>query len=88
MNARHPTLLLATSLLLSACQQETVREIDWAKAALARNPHYEVVATRRSRLRPGVNLAHQREPVATNGRLHSWSLPRTLISRSADSARQ
>jgi hypothetical protein len=45
MNARHPILLLATSLLLCACQQETVREIDWAKAALARNPNYEIVAT-------------------------------------------
>jgi hypothetical protein len=45
MNARHATLLLASSLLLIACQQETVREIDWAKAALARNPNYEIVAT-------------------------------------------
>ena len=32
--------------LLGACaRQETVREIDWAKAALARNPAYEIVAT-------------------------------------------
>ncbi len=32
--------------LLGACaKQETVREIDWAKAALARNPAYEIVAT-------------------------------------------
>jgi hypothetical protein len=31
---------------LSACgKQERVREIDWAKAALARNPAYEIVAT-------------------------------------------
>jgi hypothetical protein len=36
-----PALLLG----LAACQQETVREIDWAKAALARNPAYEIVAT-------------------------------------------
>jgi len=33
-------------LLLVACaRQETVREIDWAKTALARNPAYEIVAT-------------------------------------------
>ena len=45
MNARL-TLLLGTSLWLAACtRQETVREIDWAKAALARNPNYEIVAT-------------------------------------------
>jgi hypothetical protein len=32
--------------LLSACSQgERVREIDWAKAALARNPAYEILAT-------------------------------------------
>jgi hypothetical protein len=43
MNAR--LLLLTTVFCVSACQQETVREIDWAKAALARNPNYEIVAT-------------------------------------------
>ena len=33
-------------MLASACaKQEAVREIDWAKAALARNPAYEIVAT-------------------------------------------
>ena len=32
--------------LISACaKQETAREIDWAKTALARNPAYEIVAT-------------------------------------------
>jgi hypothetical protein len=32
--------------LASACtRQESAREIDWAKAALARNPAYEIVAT-------------------------------------------
>ena len=32
--------------LLAACSQsERVREIDWAKAALARNPAYEILAT-------------------------------------------
>jgi hypothetical protein len=37
---------LATLLLATACaRQERVREIDWAKAALARNPAYEIVAT-------------------------------------------
>jgi hypothetical protein len=36
----------ATLTLLSACvKQERVREIDWAKAALARNPAFEIVAT-------------------------------------------
>ena len=33
-------------MLASACaRQEPAREIDWAKAALARNPAYEIVAT-------------------------------------------
>jgi len=33
-------------VLATACsKQETVREIDWAKSALARNPAYEIVAT-------------------------------------------
>ena len=32
--------------LLAACsKQESAREIDWAKAALARNPAYEIIAT-------------------------------------------
>ncbi|MEO8061433.1 MAG: hypothetical protein ABI821_01660 [Pseudomonadota bacterium] len=36
----------ATLTLLGACaKQERVREIDWAKAALARNPAFEIVAT-------------------------------------------
>ena len=41
-------LILAASslLLISACaKQESVREVDWAKAALARNPAVEIVAT-------------------------------------------
>ena len=43
MKARHALLL---PLVLAACtQQESVREIDWAKAALARNPNYEIMAT-------------------------------------------
>jgi hypothetical protein len=33
-------------MALSACtKQESIREVDWAKAALARNPNYEIVAT-------------------------------------------
>ncbi|HUQ12568.1 MAG TPA: hypothetical protein VM146_19840 [Steroidobacteraceae bacterium] len=45
MNARH-LLPIASFLCLAACtQQESVREIDWAKAALARNPNFEIVAT-------------------------------------------
>lgn len=44
MNTRHALLFVA--FVLAACsQQESVREIDWAKAALARNPDYEIVAT-------------------------------------------
>ena len=36
----------ATLTLLGACaKQESVREIDWAKSALARNPAYEILAT-------------------------------------------
>jgi len=33
-------------VLSSGCsRQESVREVDWAKAALARNPDYEIIAT-------------------------------------------
>ena len=33
-------------VLVSGCsRQESVREVDWAKAALARNPDYEIIAT-------------------------------------------
>jgi hypothetical protein len=48
MNARHPARAIAMAALLfglGSCQQETVREIDWAKAALARNPDFEIIAT-------------------------------------------
>jgi uncharacterized Zn-binding protein involved in type VI secretion len=51
MNARHaaPGLLslalLATVSFTACTKQESIREIDWAKAALARNPAYEIVAT-------------------------------------------
>ncbi len=39
-------VFLATFVVLAGCgRQERVREIDWAKAALARNPAYEIVAT-------------------------------------------
>jgi hypothetical protein len=40
-------LLFAASLALAAgcTRQESAREIDWARAALARNPAYEIVAT-------------------------------------------
>jgi hypothetical protein len=47
MKMRSYKLLAACGLVLvSACaRQESAREIDWAKAALARNPAYEIVAT-------------------------------------------
>ena len=47
MNTRVSTVLVACVLAFaSACaKQEAVREIDWAKSALARNPAYEIVAT-------------------------------------------
>jgi hypothetical protein len=46
MNARHLALLALITVWLAACsRQETVREIDWAKEALARNPEFEIVAT-------------------------------------------
>jgi uncharacterized Zn-binding protein involved in type VI secretion len=39
-------LVTATLAMLSACAREPgAREIDWAKAALARNPAFEIVAT-------------------------------------------
>lgn len=46
MNTPRGLLLILSSVWLVACsRQETVREIDWAKAALARNPDFEIVAT-------------------------------------------
>jgi hypothetical protein len=50
MSTRHPLLLTIAGVVtwawLTACsQQESVREIDWAKAALARNPDFEILAT-------------------------------------------
>src|SRR5512147_573058 len=47
MNTRLFTLFAAGGLLLvGACsRQESAREIDWARSALARNPAYEIVAT-------------------------------------------
>ena len=42
----HLIAAAATLALLAGCgQQESAREIDWAKAALARNPAFEIVAT-------------------------------------------
>jgi hypothetical protein len=47
MKMRLCSLVVAGGLVLvSGCaRQESAREIDWAKAALARNPAYEIVAT-------------------------------------------
>lgn len=47
MNTRLCTMVAASGLVLaSACaRQESVREIDWAKSALARNPAVEIIAT-------------------------------------------
>src|SRR6185295_15950232 len=49
MNIRIASRMVFASLplvLLAACgKQEQVREIDWAKAALARNPALEIIAT-------------------------------------------
>ncbi len=47
MKTRLFTIVAASGLVVaSACaRQESVREIDWAKSALARNPAYEIVAT-------------------------------------------
>jgi len=51
MKTRLWTLLAASGLLFaSACaKHEGAREIDWAKAALARNPAFEIVATDESK---------------------------------------
>jgi uncharacterized Zn-binding protein involved in type VI secretion len=46
MYARLLAALLVSSVMFASCaKQESIREIDWAKAALARNPNYEIVAT-------------------------------------------
>ena len=47
MKMRMYELLAASGLVLGGgcARQESAREIDWAKSALARNPAYEIVAT-------------------------------------------
>ena len=47
MKTRLSTFFAAGGLVLvgGCARQESAREIDWAKAALARNPAYEIVAT-------------------------------------------
>ena len=47
MNTRLSLIIAAAGMVLvTACaKQESAREIDWAKSALARNPAYEIVAT-------------------------------------------
>lgn len=45
MNARHLLPIVLVTCLTACNQHESVREIDWAKAALARNPDFEIVAT-------------------------------------------
>jgi hypothetical protein len=40
-----PIFAIALFALVACGRQERVREIDWAKSALARNPAYEIVAT-------------------------------------------
>ena len=47
--ARFVVLPLFVSLLAACSQGERVREVDWAKAALARNPAYEILAIDESR---------------------------------------
>ena len=51
MKARLFTTVFASGVVLvSACaKQEAVREIDWARSALARNPAYEIIATDESK---------------------------------------
>ena len=50
MKTRALMVFAAGLTLLSSCaRQESAREIDWAKAALARNPAYEIVATDEAR---------------------------------------
>jgi hypothetical protein len=44
------TFALLSTVWLAACmKQESIREIDWAKAALARNPDFEIIATDESK---------------------------------------
>jgi len=46
MNRIALTLVASSFVLISACgKQESVREVDWAKAALARNPAVEIIST-------------------------------------------
>lgn len=46
MNTARITLLILAAAGVAACsRQEQLREIDWARDALARNPQFEIVAT-------------------------------------------
>jgi hypothetical protein len=46
MNRIALTLVASSFVLISACaKQDSVREVDWAKAALARNPAVEIIST-------------------------------------------
>src|SRR5262245_58631764 len=46
MNTRNVLLALTLPVVFAACsKQEQVSEVDWAKAALARNPAMEIIST-------------------------------------------
>ena len=45
MDTRHFALIASTLVFAACARQESIREIDWAKEALSRNPAYEIVAT-------------------------------------------
>ncbi len=46
MNRVALTLVASSFVLISACaKQDSVRQVDWAKAALARNPAVEIIST-------------------------------------------
>jgi len=79
---------IAFALLAGCGQQERVREIDWAKAALARNPAYEIVATDES---AGVFTVRD----TTTGTVHTLRLeeliaaplpPRAVVEKTAAQA--
>jgi uncharacterized Zn-binding protein involved in type VI secretion len=62
------TAAALSMLLLGACgKQEQVREIDWAKAALARNPAFEIVATDENAGVAGEEAAPTTEVLAAEG---------------------
>ena len=83
-------LVASSVVVISACgKQESVREVDWAKAALARNPAVEIIATDENAgvftVRDTSNGSQYKLRVdeLIAGPPHSWSAPPTAPAPAA-----